>query len=150
MKIIIPSTFLLVLTILLGCNTYSEEDKKLFDHQIQHYLKKRKITCVRSLSGLNYWIKKPGAGHLIRFQDKVSFTYKGTFLNGEVFDNETKPITLKVSSLIPAWKEIMLELRNGAEVFMIVPPQLGYGDRKLDDIPPNSVLVFDMKIWNVE
>jgi FKBP-type peptidyl-prolyl cis-trans isomerase len=33
---------------------------------------------------------------------------------------------------------------------MIIPPQLGYGQNKLDDIPVNSILVFKMKIEDVK
>ena len=44
----------------------------------------------------------------------------------------------------------MLELKPGAKVQMIVPPSLAYGNRDLDDIPPNSILYFEMEIKNVE
>ncbi len=142
--------FSITIILLTGCKTYSEDDKAKFDAEIQQFLKRKKIKCARSASGLYYCIKEQGEGHNIRFQDKVSFTYKGSFLDGSVFDLEKKPVTFNVSALIPAWKEIMLELKKGSAVFMVVPPQLGYGDRKLDDIPEHSILVFDMKIWNVE
>jgi FKBP-type peptidyl-prolyl cis-trans isomerase len=33
---------------------------------------------------------------------------------------------------------------------LIIPPQLGYGQNKLDDIPINSILVFEIKIEGVK
>lgn len=143
-------SLLLVSITLLGCRTYSEEDKKTFDSQIQDYLKKEGIVCKRSDSGLYYKIIEPGEGENILFQDIVSFSYKGSLLNGEVFDEERKPVEFAVKDLIGAWKEIMLELKPGAKAYLVAPPHLGYGDRKLDDIPPNSILIFEMEIEKVK
>jgi FKBP-type peptidyl-prolyl cis-trans isomerase len=55
-----------------------------------------------------------------------------------------------VKDLIGAWKEIMLELKPGAKAFLVAPPSLGYGDRQLDDIPANSILVFNMEVVGVK
>ena len=133
-----------------SCKTYTEKDKQTFDQQIKEYLAKKGIECTRSDSGLYYKILEPGEGENIRFQDVVSFSYKGSFLSGEVFDEEKKPIEFAVKDLIGAWKEIMLELKPGAKAFLIAPPHLGYGDRKLDDIPPNSILVYELEIEAVK
>lgn len=143
-------SLLFVLIAITSCKTYSEEDKKNFDQQIKDYLSKKGIECLRSDSGLYYKIIAPGEGENIRFQDVVSFSYKGTFLTGEVFDEEKKPVEFAVKDLIGAWKEIMLELKPGAKAFLIAPPHLGYGDRKLDDIPANSILVYELEIHNVK
>lgn len=148
MQKILP--LLLVLLAFTSCKTYSEEDKKSFDQQIKEYLSKKNIECSRSDSGLYYKILEPGEGENIRFQDVVSFSYKGSFLSGEVFDEEKKPVEFAVKDLIGAWKEIMLELKPGAKAYLIAPPHLGYGDRKLDDIPPNSILVYELEIHAVK
>ena len=60
---------------------------------------------------------------------------------GNVFDNHKKPVEFKVKDIIGAWKELVLEMKNGGKVFMVVPPHRGYGDYDLNDIPPNSILV---------
>jgi FKBP-type peptidyl-prolyl cis-trans isomerase len=141
---------IILLFAVTSCKTYTEEDKKTFDQQIKEYIAKKGIECTRSDSGLYYKILEPGEGEYIRFQDVVSFSYKGSFLSGEVFDEEKKPIEFAVKDLIGAWKEIMLELKPGAKAFLIAPPHLGYGDRKLDDIPPNSILVYELEIEAVK
>lgn len=141
---------LVLISIVSACKTYSDEDVSGFDKKILDYLKKNKISCEKSESGLYYKIINPGTGNLIRYQDKVSFVYEGKLLNGTTFDQQKKPVTFAVKDLIAGWKEIMLELKPGAKVFMVIPPQLGYGDHDLKDIPQNSVLIFNMEIKEVE
>ena len=142
--------FLLLIIALSSCKTYSDDDKKTFDQQIKEYLTKKRIKCLRTDSGLYYKIIEPGKGEKIRFLDIVSFSYKGSLLNGEVFDNQKEPVEFEVKELIGAWKEIMLELKPGSKAYLVAPPHLGYGDRKLDDIPANSILVFELSIAKVK
>lgn len=144
---------LLFFSLILGlasCKTYSDDDLKSFDKEIRAYLKKKNIQCEKTETGLYYKIIEPGEGEFIRFQDVVSFTYKGSFLNGEVFDNQMQAVEFPVKQMIGAWKEIMLELKPGAKAFLVAPPSLGYGSNELDDIPPNSILVFELEIKNVK
>lgn len=141
----------LLLSLLFGCKTYTEEDKKSFDEQIKSYLAKKNIKCQKTSSGLYYKIIEPGEGELIKFTDVVSFTYKGYFMNGTVFDEQSKkPVEFEVGQLIGAWKEIMLLLKPGGKAFLVAPPSLGYGDRELEDIPPHSILVFEMEVVSVK
>lgn len=135
---------------LLGCSTYNEEEISSFDKRIKDYLSNKKIECKRSSSGLYYSIIEPGEGEQIKYTDRVSFTYKGEFLNGKVFDHEKKPVEFEVRQLIGAWKEIMVEIRPGGKAFLVAPPQLGYGDRQLDDIPANSILVYNLEVHDVK
>lgn len=140
-------------SILASCSTYSEKELQGFDQQIQDYIQKDTLSYEKSESGLYYHIFKAGEGtHNIRYSDKVTFTYEGELLNGEVFDKAGKsnPATFYVRQLIMGWKEAFAYLKNGGKAKIIVPPQLGYGDHELERIPKNSVLVFDMEILNVE
>jgi FKBP-type peptidyl-prolyl cis-trans isomerase len=141
---------LLFAALFVGCQTYSEEDKNAFDKQISSYLTNKKIDCIRSNSGLYYNILNPGNGPFIRYQDSLTFTYKASLLNGKIVDNPQKEVQFAVKDLIASWKEMVLLLRPGAEVFMISPPQLAYGNHKLDAIPENSILQFEMKILGVK
>lgn len=140
----------LVGLILTACSTYSDDELADFDKRIQDYMKKENVECTKSDSGLYFDIKEQGEGELIQFRDKVSFTYTGSFLDGEVFDEQKEPVEFTVSELIPAWKEIMLQMKKGGKVFLIAPPQLGYGTNELDDIPKSSILVYDLEIVEVK
>lgn len=135
--------------IFTACKTYSEDDKRTFDQQIEAYLKENKKECERSSSGLYFTILEQGEGRKIMYNDKVKFTYKGELLDGTVFDNRTEPVEFDVKVLIAAWQEIMLMLNEGGKAYLVAPPHLGYGTHNLEDIPPNSIIVFTMEVVEV-
>ncbi len=143
-------TSLLLLGFLTSCATYSEEDKGSFDQQIQDYLTEKGMDCEKSESGLYYKIIEQGEGRKIKYSDQVSFKYRGELLNGRVFDDKKEPVDFYVKQLISCWKEVLLEINEGGKVFLVSPPQLGYGDHKLDDIPQNSILVFTLEVVEVK
>lgn len=136
--------------ILTSCGTYSDDDLKKFDSEIQSYIKKKNLDLKPSGSGLYFKITEEGEGDFIQYNDIVSFTYTGTLLNGEQFDKQSSPVEFKVNQLIGAWKEIMSSLKKGGKATLIAPPQLCYGDKELDDIPENSILIFEMEVKDVK
>lgn len=140
---------LLILFILGACATYSDEELKSFDNKIKSYLKKKDIICEKSSSGLYYKIIEEGEGDYIQYKDHVHFKYKGEFIDGKVFDEQKDPVEFDVSTLIAGWKEIMLELKPGGKAYLVVPPHLGYGTKNLDDIPKNSILVYELEVVEV-
>lgn len=141
--------FLLFL-LLTSCSTYSEQEIQDFDSKISSHIKRNKLKFIKSSSGLYYHLKKNGEGKFIRYTDSVSITYSGFLLNGKRFDNQKNPITFAVRDLIAGWKEVLLICKKGSEVQMILPPTIAYGDNSLDDIPQNSILKFEMKVWDVK
>jgi FKBP-type peptidyl-prolyl cis-trans isomerase len=143
-------TFLVATLILSACKTYSKEDKIGFDNTIKKYIAKNNITIQKTSSGLYKKCLTKGDGQIVHFTDSVSVTYSGELINGGIFDNHTKPQTLPVRGLIAGWKEALVGSRIGDKWLLIIPPQLGYGQNKLDDIPMNSILVFEIKIEDVK
>ena len=136
--------------ILTSCETYSEKDKLGFDKEIKTYLKKKNLVLEKTNSGLYKKTISKGTGSYIQYTDSVSITYQGKLLNGKVFDYQMNPQTFAIRDLIAGWKETLLSSKKGDEIIMIIPPQLGYGSNKLDDIPMNSILYFEMKIVDVK
>jgi len=149
MKLVLGALALLFVVSSCG-STYSDEEISSFDKKIAKYLKKKNIECEKSPSGLYFKIIEKGEGRPIQYSDKVSFTYKGEFLNGEVFDEQKDPVEFDVKVLIGAWKEAVLKMNDGGKIFLVSPPQLGYGTNDLEDIPKSSILVFEMEITGVK
>ena len=141
--------FLLFL-VLTSCSTYSDQEIQDFDSKISSYIKKNKLKFIKSSSGLYYHLKKNGEGKFILYTDSVTITYSGFLLNGKRIDFQKAPVKFAVRDLIAGWKEVLLMCKKGSEVQMILPPSIAYGDHKLDNIPQNSILKFDMKVWEVK
>lgn len=144
------SLFLLLILCCTSCATYSEDEKDVFDQKIETYIKKKGLKLERTSSGLYYKIEYEGEGRKIQFKDRVTFKYKGSLLNGKVVDEQSEPIEFQVEELIAAWQETMLMLRPGGKAYIIAPPQLGYGQHDLEDIPQNSILIFEMEVVEVK
>jgi FKBP-type peptidyl-prolyl cis-trans isomerase FkpA len=133
-----------------ACETYSENDKLRFDKEIKAFIKKKKLSLEKTTSGLYKKTVSKGTGSYVQYTDSVSITYQGKLLNGQVFDYQVKPQTFAIRDLIAGWKEALLSAKKGDEIIMIIPPQLGYGTNKLEDIPINSILYFEMKIVDIK
>jgi FKBP-type peptidyl-prolyl cis-trans isomerase FkpA len=140
----------LIIFLIVSCSTYSEQEIQDFDSQISAYIKKNNVRFDKSSSGLRYFISKNGEGKFIQYTDSVSITYSGFLLNGKCIDFQKVPVKFAVRDLIAGWKEVLIMCKKGSEVQMILPPSIAYGDHKLDNIPQNSILKFDMKVWDVK
>lgn len=100
-------------------------------------------------SGLLYKVEKAGEGNSPKLEDSVKVHYKGTLTDGTTFDSSYdrgQPVEFQLSQLIPAWQEAIPMLKKGGKMQIVVPPELGYGDRPAGKIPANSTLVFDIEL----
>ena len=95
----------------------------------------------------------PGTSRNPTPNDYVTVEYEGSLLNGQIFDSTTKnggkPATFQLKGLIQAWIDVMQHMKEGDEWIIWVPPSLGYGDKQTGPIPPNSVLVFRLKLVSI-
>jgi peptidyl-prolyl cis-trans isomerase A (cyclophilin A) len=86
----------------------------------------------------------------------VSVHYTGKFLDGKVFDSSIsrgEPITFKlgVGQVIKGWDEGIALTKVGGKAQLIIPSNLGYGERGAGGvIPPNTTLVFDVELVDVK
>jgi len=144
--------YILGVLMLTACKTYSDDDLTSFDQQIQDYLKKNSLDFGKSESGMYYSIIHEGDGEeFIRLTDEVTFTYRGSFLSGEVFQviKQQDALTFQVRELIIGWQEGLSYLRNHGKIHLIIPPHLGYGSKKTGLIEPNAILVYELEVLEV-
>lgn len=102
-------------------------------------------------SGLKYTVTKLGSGKKVEVGDKVSVHYTGKLLNGTKFDsskdrNQPFSFTVGAGNVIRGWDEGLALLHVGDVAVLTIPPSIGYGDRNMGSIPPNSTLVFDIEV----
>jgi FKBP-type peptidyl-prolyl cis-trans isomerase FkpA len=103
-------------------------------------------------SGLQYKVVAPGSGAAPTATDEVVVNYKGTLLDGTVFDQTEGrgPATFGVGQVIPGWTEALMLMKPGAKYQLFIPPKLAYDERSPPSIPPGSMLLFDVELVSVK
>lgn len=140
---------ILAFSFLTGCNSYSEDEKTDFTKQAEDIAKKKKWNYEVLEGGLIVEILEQGSGtEKIQLGSEVSLSYKGTLSNGSVFDQTEpgKPFVSKLNGLIGGFQLALLNQVAGTKMRLVIPPHLGYGNDALDEIPANSILVFNLTI----
>ena len=99
-------------------------------------------------SGLQYTIIAEGAAEKVAPQDTVWVNYKGTLLDGTVFD-ENDSTMFVANRVIRGWTEGLGLLGEGGKATLFIPSDLAYGERGNRAIAPNSTLIFDVEVLKV-
>jgi len=114
---------------------------------------KTKAGVVTLPSGLQYQVLTAGTGAKPAATDEVTVHYKGTLLNGKQFDSSydrNEPLTIQLNQVIKGWTEGVQLMPVGSKYRFFIPSALGYGERGAgQDIPPYSVLIFDIELLKI-
>lgn len=102
-------------------------------------------------SGLGIKTLREGAGSQPQRTDHVRINYVGRLLDGTEFDRsaEGKPATFRVQDMVTGLAAGVSTLRAGGKSVFYIPPHLGYGGIRAGKIPPNSSLVFEVELLEV-
>jgi FKBP-type peptidyl-prolyl cis-trans isomerase len=114
----------------------------------EYLLKNAKLTGITALTnGLQYKVIKEGAGPKPKSTDTVTVSYKGSLIDGTVFDQNEHFTTPVTGRTIKGWSEILPLMNTGSKYEVTIPAELGYGQRGFPPkIGPNSVLIFEMEL----
>ncbi|KAJ1304368.1 hypothetical protein OPQ81_005521 [Rhizoctonia solani] len=99
--------------------------------------------------------KTIGSGPAAKAGKKIGMRYIGRLKNGKVFDSNTKGkpffFTLGKGDVIKGWDEGIPGMLVGGERVLTIPAAKAYGKRGAPpDIPPNSDLIFEVKLVEVK
>ena len=103
---------------------------------------------VTTESGLQYEVMTAGTGESPKATDKVKVNYKGTLIDGTVFD-QGEGVEFIANRLIPSWVEALQLMKEGGKWKIFSPAELAYGAGGTGSIPPNSALVFEMELISI-
>jgi FKBP-type peptidyl-prolyl cis-trans isomerase FkpA len=110
--------------------------------------------AVKTSSGLVYRALKEGTGAKPTAMSTVQVNYKGTFIDGKVFDASERhggPATFPLNRVIPCWTEGVAMMKVGGKAQLVCPPSIAYGERGAPGaIPPSSTLVFEVELLAVK
>ncbi|MDQ6950184.1 MAG: FKBP-type peptidyl-prolyl cis-trans isomerase [Mariprofundales bacterium] len=114
----------------------------------------KKAGVKTTASGLQYIILTEGDGAVPKATDKVKVNYKGTLIDGTVFDSSYdrgKPVSFPLNGVIKGWTEGLQLIKVGGKIRLFLPSDLAYGKRGAGGkIGPNSTLIFDVELLAIE
>jgi len=112
---------------------------------------KTKKDVVTTSTGLQYRIIKAGTGPKAKQTDTVMVLYKGSFIDGKVFDESKEgPVPFDVGQVIPGMSEAFQLMPVGSKWQIFIPPALAYGEPGRPGIEPNQTLIFELEIVEIK
>lgn len=111
----------------------------------------KKEGVVTTESGLQYEVLTPGGEEkydAAKHGDAptAEVMYKGTLVDGTVFDQSKQPIKFNIRQVIPGFTEALKLMPVGAKWRVTIPANLAYGANGPGSIGPNSTLIFEMEL----
>jgi FKBP-type peptidyl-prolyl cis-trans isomerase len=104
-------------------------------------------------SGLQYKVETMGTGAKPVATDTVKVHYRGTLLDGTEFDSSyarNEPISFGLNRVIAGWTEGVQLMPVGSKFMFYIAPDLAYGEGGGGPIPPNSTLIFEVELLDIE
>ena len=124
------------------------EDEKFLEENA------KKEGVVTTGSGLQYKVVTQGNGPKpASANDTVEVHYKGTLIDGTVFDSSYdrgKPISFALTRVIAGWTEGVQLMSVGSKYIFYIPSELGCGAQGAGGvIPPNATLIFEVELLKI-
>ncbi len=95
----------------------------------------------------------PGTGPSPKPTDTVKVHYKGTLVDGTVFDSSIdrgEPAVFPLANVVPCWSQGVQMMKVGGKSRLVCPPELAYGDRGAPpQIKPGATLVFEVELLDI-
>ena len=104
--------------------------------------------------GLQYIVLESSLSNLSRpkLSDTITADFHGTLIDGSVFWSSLdigEPLTIQLSQLIPGCQKLISQMKEGDFWRVFIHPDMAYGEEGRPTIPPNSVLIFDIKLHKI-
>jgi len=100
-------------------------------------------------SGLQIKHIEVGTGKSPVDTDQVKVAYKGSTIDGHVFD-ENEDATFPLNGVVKGFKEGLMNMKEGGKAIITMPSDLAYGDRGAgQDIPGGATLQFELTLKEI-
>jgi FKBP-type peptidyl-prolyl cis-trans isomerase len=105
-------------------------------------------------SGVQYKIIKQGNGVKPLVEDTVVAHYKGSTIDGNVFQESFtsgQPLVYPLSNLVAGWQQVVVLMPAGSKWQLFIPSEFAYGERGSGaDIPGGATLIFEIELLDVK
>lgn len=120
---------------------------------MQENAKKNGVKTTKS--GLQYEVLEPGGDvkyDAKKFGDSpdAKVSYEGRLIDGTVFDKSEGAVTFNVGRVVPGFSEALKTMPVGAKWRIVIPAEQAYGEEGPGVIGPNSTLIFDLKLEDLQ
>ncbi len=145
-------TFVAVLAAFSSCTKNSDECKDVPPEQeesvMRSFMAANGMTGVKSPEGMFYQILDEGGLAKPNTNSTIYVIYKGTHMDGSVFDEQTNPgaTGFRLLEMIQGWQKAMPMIGKGGRMRLIVPSSLAYGCEGRGEIDPNTPLYFEFTL----
>ena len=141
-------------------NHMSEIQEKLKEEEINKgklFLQEnsKELGVETTESGLQYRHEVLGTGDSPTSLNSVTVHYKGTLLDGTIFDSSYsrgEPVSFPLNGVIAGWTEGLQLMKVGGKTTFFIPQNLAYGanPRPNGPIPPYATLIFEVELLSIE
>lgn len=95
----------------------------------------------------------PGTGPSPKQTDTVKVHYRGTLIDGTVFDSSLdrgEPVVFPLANVVQCWTQGVQMMKVGGKSRLVCPPELAYGDRGAPPkIKPGATLNFEVELIEI-
>jgi FKBP-type peptidyl-prolyl cis-trans isomerase len=143
--------FLTIVIFISACSKSSNIEINLQQSQLFLEQNLSKSEVVEIEPGLQYMILESSQSDTSspKLEDIITADFHGTLMDGSVFWSSIEigePLTIQLSQLIPGCQKVISLMQEGDFWRVFIHPDLAYGKEGRPTIPPNSVLIFDIKL----
>ncbi len=135
------------LLLVLGCKKDDTPDPET---QIADYIAAEGLNVTTSSSGLRYEFQTEGSGDLPISNSIMEVSFTGKLVDGTIFSQSNTPIEVYITTQIAGLEEGFRLMKPGSKATFIIPPDLGFGNAAVGDIPANSVIIYEIEAHEVD
>lgn len=114
---------------------------------------KKQSGVLTTPSGLQYKVITEGKGPKPSAESTVKVHYRGTHMDGKVFDSSydrNEPAEFPLNGVIRGWTEGLQLMPVGSKYMLYVPANLAYGEQgRPGSIGANEMLIFEVELLDI-